>query len=201
MLSIVCLSARMSVSSVHLTQHNGRVEERGLAAGGLKACARVEQAFTWRRGSACSMGSEQSAQSWEGRRTSIGSWLAGWLAGCWEYVEARQSGSLLFWQTRADASTCNSKAAGEARQARQGDDVARAAVDEDSARVELAVVMLVQAGWTVAVVCRSGGVVAGGESVQSQSKKPLWRYLMRPRITAKSGRSGPAAAQAFSNGR
>ena len=39
----LCLSARMSVSSVHLTQHNGRVEERGLAAGGLKACARVER--------------------------------------------------------------------------------------------------------------------------------------------------------------
>lgn len=34
----------MSVSSVHLTtQRNGRVEERGLAAGGLKACARVER--------------------------------------------------------------------------------------------------------------------------------------------------------------
>ena len=47
----------------------------------------------------------------------LAGWLAGWLAGCWEYVEARQSGSLLFWQTRADASTCNLKAA---RQERQG---------------------------------------------------------------------------------
>jgi len=39
----LCLSARVSVSSVHLTQHNDRVEERGLAAGGLEACARVER--------------------------------------------------------------------------------------------------------------------------------------------------------------
>lgn len=39
----LCLSARSSVSSGHLTQHDVRVEERGLAAGGLKACARVER--------------------------------------------------------------------------------------------------------------------------------------------------------------
>lgn len=69
----LCLSARMSVSSVHLTQHNGRVEERGLAAGGLKACARVEHshgvvAVHVRWGAS-------SAQSWEGRRTSVGSWV------------------------------------------------------------------------------------------------------------------------------
>lgn len=64
-------------------------------------------------------------------------WLAGWLA--WEYVEARQSGSIV---VLADAGRREHVqfGGGKAGEARQGDDVARAAVDEDSARVELAVV-------------------------------------------------------------
>lgn len=54
----------MSVSSVHLTQRNGRVEERGLAAGGLKACARVERSH----GVVAVQGyGREQCKAWEGK--------------------------------------------------------------------------------------------------------------------------------------
>ena len=130
----LCLSARMSVSRVHLTQHNGRVEERGLAAGGLKACARVEHshgvvAVHVRWGAS-------SAQSWEGRRTSGGS-----------RVRERPGSGLSSKRQRIN---CCSSGRGPTRARARRAGKAKAMTlkllqTKDSARVDLA--MGVQAGW------------------------------------------------------
>lgn len=91
----------------------------------------------------CMFDGERAECTVVGGETHINRKLAGWLAGWLLGVRRGSSERIVVVLADAGRREHVQFEGGKERQgkARQGDDVARAAVDEDSARVELAVVL------------------------------------------------------------